>query len=77
MAPGAGITPNEAALAMSCNLCHEPMQAAAKRGKTWRFRCAPCGLVIRPDDIGTFQQAIVRRAGMLAAQQDLDQAWRA
>ena len=59
--------PGEAALALCCAVCDAPV---ACLHKPWYFTCHPCMIVLRPVDIGSLQQAITRRARMLAAHQD-------
>jgi tRNA(Ile2) C34 agmatinyltransferase TiaS len=59
------MTPDDAALALSCWVCGGPLRA---KGKPWRFWCDACEITTRPDDIGGLQRAIVRRAMLPTAE---------
>lgn len=61
------MTPDDAASVLRCWLCQGPLWAIA--AKPWRFRCPSCAIVMRPDDVGKLQQAVMR---MVLAAPDLE-----
>ncbi len=59
------LTEEQAARAMGCPVCGGELRATSK---PWRFRCVPCRIVLRFEDIGTIEAAILAQIDARTAQ---------
>jgi hypothetical protein len=61
---GGSMTPEAAAVVLSCWVCHGELHPMAK---PYQFRCFSCSITIKPTDIGSLQAAIRKRVAAALA----------